>query len=178
MCPCVQSANEQISDPDPSQARTPSCDVRANDSKWVQFSARADQWLPEEKRPRFTLSAVLLFLKWMEFVITACPPPSLCRATKQNPCCVSQARHYMAAHTCTHTHFCCSIYTYIHACRKYTETNSKMCFRLCGEGGLMACDLPATAMTLLTYLICLSHWQTTKHTHTHTQMCTHTLFSM
>lgn len=43
-----------------------------------------------------------------------------------------------------------------------------MCLRLWGWGGLMACDLPVTAMTLLTYLICLSHWQTTKHTHTHT----------
>lgn len=152
-CVNVQSANEKISGPDWSRARAPSCDVTANDSKWVELFAGPDQWLPQEKSLRFTQSAVLLFLKWMEFVITAWPPSDCpLRHSAENS--KTPAAFLMFDTTCRHTH----VHTFdkgehmhvciirLMPCGKVVKGH-KMFWRL---EELMACDLPATTMTLLT----------------------------
>lgn len=106
-CSCVQSLKETLRAAAGGQAGVPFCDVTANNGKWVEIFAGADQQLPEEKRSWFALSAVLLFLKWIEFVITASSPHPLLlsialQSKQQNPCWVSHAIHHMTEHAHTH----------------------------------------------------------------------------
>lgn len=104
---CVQSAPERLGAAAGGQAGAPSCDVTANDSKWVGIFTGADRQLPEGKRWWFTPSAVLLFLKWIEFVITAFPPrphtPSFhCSAEKTAKSLLGFS--WYPPHDCAHTY--------------------------------------------------------------------------